>query len=115
MTLTDLLQRLARLWAEAHAKELSTLGTLVAKDGKFFARLEAGKTCTIDTFERFLRFFREPGNWPAAVIPHEAADLLDDIEVIATEPNGAVGEAEDAAARVAEALADTVAASRLVA
>ena len=83
MTLIDRLCRLAELWAAAQGRELSTLGTLVAKDGKFFARLGEGKTCTVALFERFLTFFREPANWPEDAIPADAAAVLDEVEMIA--------------------------------
>lgn len=83
MTLIDRLRRLAELWGSAQGKELSTLGTQVAKDGKFFGRLADGKGCTIALFERFLAFFRDPANWPDAAIPGEAAEQLDEIANIA--------------------------------
>ncbi|HWT12268.1 MAG TPA: hypothetical protein VN231_05915 [Allosphingosinicella sp.] len=91
MTLIDRLRALGLLWAAAHGRELSTLGTLVAKDGKFFACLADGKTCTVTIFERFLAFFREPGNWPEESIPADAAMLLDEVEMIAAGPDPAVG------------------------
>jgi hypothetical protein len=84
MTLIDRLQMLARIWAQAQNRSLSRLATIVAKDGKFFVRLEKGKTCTVAIFERFLDFFREPGNWPEECIPADAAALLDEVEMIAT-------------------------------
>ena len=83
MTLIDRLVKLAQLWAAAQERELSTLGTLVAKDGKFFGRLAEGKTCTVALFERFLLFFREPENWPEGILPADAAALLDEVEFIA--------------------------------
>lgn len=104
MTLLERLQRLGRLWADSQGRELSTLGTLVAKDGKFFARLEAGKSCTVATFERFLAFFREAGNWPEEEIPHAAAELLDDVAAIAAGPEPIVGKEDEAAACLAAAL-----------
>ena len=84
MTLIDRLRRLAQLWADAQGKELSTLGTMVAKDGKFFGRLADGKTCTVAIFERFLIFFRDPASWPAGEIPDDAAAALGEIEMLAT-------------------------------
>jgi hypothetical protein len=91
MTLIDRLCRLAQLWATAQGRELSTLGTLVAKDGKFFNRLGEGKTCTVALFERFLLFFREPGNWPEESIPADAAALLDEVEMIAVGSEPSIG------------------------
>jgi hypothetical protein len=84
MTLIDRLRRIAQLWADAQGKELSTLGTMVAKDGKFFGRLADGKTCTVAIFERFLIFFRDPASWPAGEIPADAAAELGEIEMLAT-------------------------------
>lgn len=56
----------AEAWCAATGKSKVTLGALVMKDGKFFGRLEAGKGCTIDTYERFMKFFAEN-------LPSEAA------------------------------------------
>ena len=91
MTLMDCLVRLGTIWAKAHDKELSTLGTIVAKDGKFFGRIEAGKGCNIATWEKFIGFFREAGNWPECMIPADAAEVLDEIQMIATGPEPFVG------------------------
>ncbi|NFV80024.1 hypothetical protein [Magnetospirillum aberrantis] len=35
------------------------LATIVAKDGKFFARIEAGGDCTTGMYERFMTHFAE--------------------------------------------------------
>jgi hypothetical protein len=45
------------------------LATIVAKDGKFFVRLEKGGDCTLGMYERFQAFFAEH----AAPAPGEAA------------------------------------------
>ena len=107
MTLIDRLQRLAQLWATAQGKELSTLGTLVAKDGKFFARLEEGKTCTVATLERFLVFFRDRTNWPDSAIPDPGAELLADIQSVATASEVALGSAQQSETPVDHARQDT--------
>jgi hypothetical protein len=83
MRLTESLLNLARLWAAAHDKSLARLGQIVAKDGKFFARVEAGKDFQVTTFERFLAFFRDPMNWPGGVIPADASDQLGQVQSIA--------------------------------
>lgn len=115
MTLTDILQRLAVLWAGATARSLPRLGTIVANDGKFFERLAAGSRISVATWESFIRFFREPANWPEGTIPADAALLLDEIETIAVGAEPSVGKEDAASAAVADALQDTVTASRLVA
>lgn len=85
MTLIERLVKLADLWAAAQGRSVSRLSTIVANDGKAIDRLRDGsKTCTVAMFERFLAFFREPGNWPEGGIPAEAAAILDEVEAIAT-------------------------------
>lgn len=84
MTLMDRLTRLAEMWSAATGRSQSRLATIVVNDGKLFQRVAAGTTITLSTFERFLRFFRDPANWPDAAIPSDAADFLDEIEAIAT-------------------------------
>lgn len=91
MTLIERLQKLAALWAAAQQRSLSRLATIVVNDGKLFDRLQGGASCTVATYERFLRFFREAGNWPEDTIPADAADLLDEIEIIATGPEPSTG------------------------
>lgn len=43
---------------------LSRLATIVAKDGKFFCRIEAGGDCTTGMYERFMNHFKrtDPGD-----------------------------------------------------
>lgn len=47
--------------AEAHCARVgiskARLATIVAKDGKFFTRIEAGGGCTTDMYERFQAYF----------------------------------------------------------
>lgn len=86
MTLIERLMRLGALWAEACNRSTARLATIVANDGKLFERLEAGKTCTVDTLERFLAFLGTPSNWPAATgIPAEAASLLASVKLDAVD------------------------------
>jgi hypothetical protein len=58
------LRDLASEWATANGRSLARLATLVANDGKLFDRLATGAGCTIATYERFMRFFADPANWP---------------------------------------------------
>ena len=85
MTLSDYLFQLARIWCEANLRTLVALGGVVAGDGKFFARLEAGGQPRTGTFEKFLLFFRDGANWPDMVIPLAAAEMLDQLGNIAAE------------------------------
>lgn len=83
VTLTEYLLSLARIWTEESGRGLGALGAQVANDGKFFDRLQAGTKISVATFERFLCFFRDEGNWPAA-IPQTGTDILSALENIAT-------------------------------
>jgi len=71
------LQSLAVLWTAERTLSVSRLGTLVINDGRFFERVAGGASCTIATFERFMRFFRDPTNWTDRGIPMPARVLLD--------------------------------------
>jgi hypothetical protein len=77
--LIDRLLSLAELWAAARGLSVSRLGNLVVRDGNFFERVAAGRSCTITTFEKFVAYFREAQHWPDAVIPPAALALLDDL------------------------------------
>lgn len=77
MTLRESLIALATAWCAAHGRQLSSLGTLVVKDAKFFGRVADGGGLTVATFERFIGHFREPGNWPGATIPDDVARILE--------------------------------------
>ncbi len=86
MQLTTYLQLLADQWTAATDRTLVALGTVVVNDGKFFARIVAGTEPRTGTFEKFLGFFRDGGNWPDGRIPQTAVDLLDGLDAIATGP-----------------------------
>lgn len=60
---TDDLVRLANAYGAAQGLSLSTVSTYAAKDGKFFARLEAGAGCTLRRADQLLRWF--DAHWPA--------------------------------------------------
>jgi hypothetical protein len=76
LTLKESLIALANAWCAAHGRQLSSLGTLVVKDAKFFDRLLSGGGLTVATFERFIGFFREPASWPSDAVPDDAAAIL---------------------------------------
>lgn len=76
MTLKESLIALANSWCVAHGRQLSSLGTLVVKDSKFFARLAGAGGLTVATFERFMAFFRDEESWPLGVLPADTAEIL---------------------------------------
>lgn len=78
MDLIGRLLSLANLWTSANDRSLSRLATMVANDGKLFDRLNAGATCTVTTFERFVHFLNDASNWRDGV-PSEARVLLDSV------------------------------------
>jgi hypothetical protein len=82
MTLIERLQQLAEIWCAAQGRSRARLATIVANDGKFFERLDGGSKISVATWEAFIRFFREPGNWPTDCIPADAAALLDEMKDI---------------------------------
>lgn len=81
MTLLERLLHLSEVWAVSQNRSESTLGSRVAKDGKFFDRVRAGSGCNVATAERFFTFFRQPGNWPNDTIPATVGNLLDGVDV----------------------------------
>lgn len=60
---TENLLQLARLFSQHRKLKLSTLGVYSVNDGTFFARLEAGSTCTLRTAARVCEWFS--AHWPA--------------------------------------------------
>jgi hypothetical protein len=88
MTLIDKVLKIAAVWATANGhSSTARLSTLVANDGRVLAKLEAGGGATLATLDKFAVFLREPANWPGAVIPAAAADLLAEVGAIATLPD----------------------------
>lgn len=61
--------------AEAYCKTTglsrATVGNYVAKDNRFFDRIESGGGCTIDTFQKVMRWFSE--NTPAESKPEHTS------------------------------------------
>lgn len=84
MRLVTYLELLADNWTSVTGRTLSALGGQVVKDGKFFARIAGGTVPSVATFEKFLTFFRDSGNWPDGVIPPSASDLLGGLDAIAS-------------------------------
>ena len=64
MTIRNLLS-LAETYSAHTSLKLSTIGVYVLNDGKFFARLLGGGSCTVRTAERTAQWFSD--NWPADV------------------------------------------------
>jgi hypothetical protein len=62
---------LADAYAEHRRVSRSRIGTLARHDGKFFARLEKGGSCTVDVYCDLVEWFdaRWPDKvpWPAAI------------------------------------------------
>lgn len=87
MTLIDRLLRIADLWAEAKGhSSTSRLSTIVANDGGLLKRLAEGGNLTVATVDKFVCFLRDSTNWPDAVLPAEASELIDQIGHITSLP-----------------------------
>ena len=63
MDLTSSLLAVADAYCTATGMSKARLATLVANDGKFFDRVEAGGGFTVRTYESAMRWLS--GNWPA--------------------------------------------------
>ena len=61
MTLRDQLLAAAEAHCRAHRISKARLATIVANDGKFFARLARGGDFTARTYERFMAYFARYG------------------------------------------------------
>ena len=86
MRIIDQLVSIADVWAESHGRSKARLATIVVNDGNFFKRIEETENCNLNTFEKFLFFFRDPANWPDDNIPEAAVRLLEQLGNISTEP-----------------------------
>lgn len=66
----------ASRYAEARSLSLSTIGRLVAKDGRFFDRLDDGSTFTARKYDEVIAWFSaqwpEGVDWPSQVARPEA-------------------------------------------
>lgn len=87
-SLVDLGQR----FADARGVSLWRVGYLAADDGKFFARLQAGRTCTLRMARNVVRYLSEhwpdDQEWPAD-IPRPALPLDDERGVPVPSARGA--------------------------
>lgn len=52
----------ARAYSTATGRSLARVGTVIHDQGAFFKKLEAGGSCTMDTFDKAMRWFS--ANWP---------------------------------------------------
>lgn len=53
---------LADAYSTATGKSAARIATLCARDGKFFKRIAAGRSCTFPVFDRTVQWFAD--NWP---------------------------------------------------
>ena len=53
----------ARAYSEATGRSMARVATLIHDKGALFKKLEAGRNCTIDTYDKAMRWFSE--HWPA--------------------------------------------------
>ena len=58
--------RVAEVFASARGISLARVATLVRNDGKFFARLARGATCTLRTYDDTLQWFAD--HWPDGAV-----------------------------------------------
>lgn len=115
MRMVEQLVRLAEIWSATNDRSLSRLATRVINRGHFFEQpLDQMNRAGLHTFEKFLTFFRDGGNWAGGLIPAAAVDLLDNFENIAVEAGASTvkGDADSSDDRVVTAAADRDAAPR---
>jgi hypothetical protein len=53
----------AHAYSAATGRSLARVGTVIHDQGAFFKKLEAGHNCTMDTFDKAMRWFSD--NWPS--------------------------------------------------
>lgn len=85
MDLLSKLRRVADAWVDAHRRtddsiSLKTLGVRAVGNSKLFERND-GKRMSMETFSAVAIWLGEPTNWPAALVPSEACQLLCDLGV----------------------------------
>lgn len=78
MNLLDKLGSVAAAWVDMHRRTdtrvtLRTLGFRASANSKLFDR----KGMNVETYERVLVYLGEPSNWPAALVPADAAATLE--------------------------------------
>lgn len=59
------LLRLAEAYSAATGRSEARVATLAQNQGQFFKHLRAGKGCSVDTYIKVARWFRD--NWPDGV------------------------------------------------
>jgi len=89
------LLKIADIWTATNDRSLSRLSTIAVNDGKFFASLKRGSSCTVTRFETVLSFFRNGENWKDNCIPDSAGLLLDELDNISTGAVGAGGKPDN--------------------
>ncbi|HEX2114218.1 MAG TPA: hypothetical protein VHM01_07415 [Alphaproteobacteria bacterium] len=62
MDYRDEMLTLARLYCQRTGLSLARIATLVRNQGAFFKHIEDGKGCTVDTYNKVMRWFAE--RWP---------------------------------------------------
>ncbi len=80
------LVRLAERFAAARGISLSRVAYLAVDDGKFFSRLQAGRTCTLRSARNVIEYLSR--NWP-----DDSAEWPGDIPRPAPRPDGESGAA----------------------
>jgi hypothetical protein len=63
MSYRDRLFRLLEAYCASRSLSEARVATLVRNDGKFFARIRAGASCTMDSYEHCVSWFS--AHWPA--------------------------------------------------
>lgn len=57
-----ILLTVARAYSAASGRSLARVATLIHDQGALFKKLDAGGSCTIDTYDKAMRWFSD--NWP---------------------------------------------------
>jgi len=65
---------LVRRYCEATGRSPARVATLIHDQGAFFKNLESGGSCTIDTFDKAVRWFS--AHWPADLPWPEGVERL---------------------------------------
>lgn len=60
--LREQLLAVANAYSQASGRSLARVATLIHDQGALFKKLEAGGSCTIDTFDKAMRWFSD--HWP---------------------------------------------------
>lgn len=60
-----ILLTVARAYSAATGRSLARVATLIHDQGALFKKLEAGGSCTIDTYDKAMQWFSD--HWPAGL------------------------------------------------